>query len=282
MSLSCIVLCGTVFGSVAARDPIFAMLSDRGRVRRNNEDACAASPQSGIFVVCDGMGGAAGGEVASHLAAETFLAHLARREPVARVPVRISAAIQAANRAIYLQAQRMPQLEGMGTTLVGLLHPNQQNGNGNRPSEESSAELAGVWLVHVGDSRCYLWREGQLRQLTRDHSLVEEQVRAGQITSQQAEVSPMRNVLTRSVGSHATVEPEIQCYRVQEGDLYLLVTDGLTRELSDEEIAVLLPQNTKAVTQAALYAACGDLIRAANAKGGGDNITVLLVAVSPV
>lgn len=247
------------------------MLSDRGRVRRNNEDACAASPGAGIFVVCDGMGGAAGGEVASHLAAETFLAHMARREPVARIPVRINAAVQAANRAIYSQAKRTPNLLGMGTTLVGLLYPEE--------ACQETSESSGVWLVHVGDSRGYLWREGHLRQLTRDHSLVEEQVLAGQITPQQAEESPMRNVLTRAVGSHGVVEPEIQCHRPQEGDLYLLVTDGLTRELSEQEIASHLPPNGKIATQAALYEACGDLIRAANAKGGGDNITVLLVAV---
>ncbi|QNI37565.1 PP2C family protein-serine/threonine phosphatase [Edaphobacter albus] len=262
---------------MAVRNPIFAMLSDRGRVRRNNEDACAASPSAGIFVVCDGMGGAAGGEVASHLAAETFLAHMARREPVARVPVRISAAVQAANRAIYSQAQRTPNLSGMGTTLVGLLYPGAQNGANGSTGEPS--ENSGIWLVHVGDSRCYLWREGHLRQLTRDHSLVEEQVLAGQITPQQAEESPMRNILTRAVGSHAVIEPEIQCCRPQEGDLYLLATDGLTRELSEEEIAAFLPQNGKMATQAALYGACGDLIRAANAKGGADNITVLMVVV---
>jgi protein phosphatase len=249
------------------------MLSDRGRVRRNNEDACAASPAAGIFVVCDGMGGAAGGEVASHLAAETFLAHMARREPVAQTPARISAAVEAANRAIYSQARRTPNLSGMGTTLVGLLYAYGQNGSAGASSEDS-----GVWLVHVGDSRCYLWREGHLRQLTRDHSLVEEQVLAGQITPRQAEKSPLRNVLTRAVGSHATVEPEIQCYRPQAGDLYLLATDGLTRELSDTQIAAILPQDTQRATQSMLYAVCGDLIRAANLRGGADNITVLLVA----
>lgn len=267
---------------VPARDTIFAMLSDRGRVRRRNEDTCAASSLAGAFVVCDGMGGAAGGGVASHLAAETFLSHLAsHRRSSARVHVRIEAAVQAANRAIFCQAEKDPHLSGMGTTLVGLLHL-PKNGKekeaAHHRDEDEERSGSNLWLVHVGDSRCYRWRGKTLERMTADHSLVEEQVRAGQITAAEALESPMRNLITRVVGSQDAVEPEIRSCRPREGDLYLLASDGLTRDLTDDEIATILCRVPSLVTEAALYSACRDLVAAANAKGGGDNITVLLVA----
>ena len=275
---------------VAANKIIYAMLSDRGRVRRNNQDACAASPVSGVFVVCDGMGGAAGGEVAAHLAAETFLAHLAPNgTPPARIQTRINAAVQAANQAVYQQARHTPQLSGMGTTLVGLLHapiPTQSEDAGSKPTARNhtnsrATDPPTLWLVHVGDSRCYLLRRGNFKQLTSDHSLVEEQLRAGQITAAQAAESPMRNLITRAVGSQATVDPEIHGYRPHPGDLYLLASDGLTRELSDAEITQILCKAASPVSEASLHTACKKLIEAANARGGADNITVLLVALAP-
>jgi serine/threonine protein phosphatase PrpC len=276
---------------VAANKIIYAMLSDRGRVRRNNQDACAASPVSGVFVVCDGMGGAAGGEVAAHLAAETFLAQLAPNgTPPARIQTRINAAVQAANTAVYQQARQTPQLSGMGTTLVGLLHAPIPP----RPGEEASPKPTArnhpnarstdpptLWLVHVGDSRCYLLRRGNFKQLTCDHSLVEEQLRAGQITAAQAAESPMRNLITRAVGSQSTVDPEIHGYRPHPNDLYLLASDGLTRELTDPEICEVLCKIANPVTEASLHTACKKLVDGANARGGADNITVLLVALAP-
>ena len=278
-----------VFSVVAANKIIYAMLSDRGRVRRNNQDACAASPVSGVFVVCDGMGGAAGGEVASHLAAETFLSQLSPNgTPPARIQSRINAAVQAANTAVYQQSKETPQLSGMGTTLVGLLHApipartEDQEGKRsprNHPNSRST-DPPTLWLVHVGDSRGYLLRRGNLKQLTCDHSLVEEQLRAGQITAAQAAESPMRNLITRAVGSQSTVDPEIHGYRPQAGDLYLLTSDGLTRELTDEEICHILLKAAPA-TEASLHTACRTLIDSANARGGGDNITVLLLALIP-
>ena len=274
---------------MSANKLIYAMLSDRGRVRRNNQDACAASPASGVFVVCDGMGGAAGGEVASHLAAETFLAQLAPNgTPPARLQSRISSAVQAANTAIYQQARQTPQLSGMGTTLVGLLHapiPTREEDLSpkrtarNHPNSRST-DPPTLWLVHVGDSRCYLLRRGHLKQLTCDHSLVEEQLRAGQITAAQAAESPMRNLITRAVGSQATVDPEIHGYRPQSGDIYLLASDGLTRELTDAEICSILEKTVSSSTEADLNIACRTLVEAANARGGADNITVLLVALN--
>lgn len=264
------------------------MLSHRGRVRRRNEDAFAASPSLGAFVVCDGMGGAAGGEVASHLAAETFISHLVPAGSTARVRARLNAAVQAANQAVYQQARHSPQLSGMGTTLVGLLHApltSSHPGNGKRSAQHHTNSRASdpptLWLVHVGDSRCYLRRRGRLMQLTSDHSLVEEQVRAGQITPKQAAASPMRNFITRAVGSQATVDPEIQGYNPLPGDLYLLTSDGLNRELSDDEIEEILFRIPECATQASLNAACKALVDAANDHGGGDNVTVMLVALRP-
>lgn len=258
------------------------MLSDRGQVRRHNEDACAASPLRNVFVVCDGMGGAAGGEIASHLAAETFVAQMSqsRAEDILPSPRRssIAAAVQAANRAVYQQSRKTAHLAGMGTTLVGLVYAGEQ--------EPGKAETGGhpapsLWLVHVGDSRCYRWRQKNLEQLTVDHSLVEEQVRAGQITAAQALASPMRNVITRAVGTEPSVEPDIQGHCPQPGDLYLLASDGLTRELSDAEITRILCRIPSEITRAALQFACRQLVEAANQRGGNDNITVLLVGFVP-
>lgn len=274
---------------MAANKLIYAMLSDRGHVRRSNEDACAALPAFGAFVVCDGMGGAAGGEIASHLAAETFLSHLAPTNggSQAGVQARMKAAVQAANQAVYQQARHSLQLAGMGTTLVGLLHApiaGAQPANCRRSAHNHANSRASdpptLWLAHVGDSRCYLRRRGRLMQLTADHSLVEEQLRAGQITPEQAATSPMRNLITRAVGSQAGVEPEIQGYNPLPGDLYLLTSDGLNRELSDEAIEEILDRVPVRATESSLNLACKALIEAANDKGGRDNITVLLVALN--
>jgi protein phosphatase len=275
---------------MSANHLIYAMLTHRGRVRHGNEDTCAAAPEAGAYVVCDGMGGAAAGEIASSLAADTFLANLTpkgRNGHPAAAEDRLHDAIQAANSAVYQQSRQSAKFSGMGTTLVGLLHAPIVNGGGGKrrsASDHTNSRMTDpptLWLGHVGDSRCYRRRRGHLEQLTQDHSLVEEQLRAGQITAAQAAHSPMRNLITRAIGSQATVEPEIQSHRPQPNDVYLLASDGLTHEVDDEEISEILSGIPKPPNQKALTVACEALITAANRNGGRDNITVLLVAITP-
>ena len=271
----------------------FAMLSDRGRVRHANQDACAALPEHGAYVVCDGIGGAAAGEVASHLAAEAFLHALSQPAPhpsrrlspksvsspnpnngAADFPAdhphtRLHEAVRAANQTAFRHSRKSPSFHGMGTTLVSALLVNAA-ANGQNPT---------LWLAHVGDSRCYRLRRGTLDLLTEDHSLVEEQVRAGVLSRVQAGNSPIRNIITRAIGTRPTVEADIAAHDAQSGDLYLLASDGLSRELADADIARILTRTLAlAISKAALEASCQALIDAANEHGGRDNITALLIA----
>jgi serine/threonine protein phosphatase PrpC len=241
-----------------------AAATDCGRVRSSNEDAFDYRPDLGIFVVCDGMGGAAAGEVASRASVDAFLdafdaesaavaaeAHKAHWADPAGL---LDEAVAAANDAVFSLAQDDARLRGMGTTLVALLMEEQR-----------------AWVAHVGDSRCYRMRKGALERLTEDHSLVDEQVRRGHLTPQEAERSPLRNVITRAIGSHGSVVAEISEIDVQTGDLLLLCSDGLIREVSDTKIGAVLAGSTD------LNQTCNQLIAAANANGGKDNITCLLV-----
>ena len=263
---------------MSAKPFSFAMLSHSGRVRKGNEDACAANPDIGAFVVCDGMGGAAAGEIASKMATDAFLLSLAPpvdedASPRTATPdVRLDTAIHEANSAVFQHALRNPQFHGMGTTLVALLL---------RPAHAGAATA--LTLAHVGDSRCYLYREGALSMLTQDHSLVEEQVRMGEMTALEAATHPMRNIITRAVGSQPDVEPEIRNIDPRPGDIYLLASDGLTRELADADIAqtfqrfLALETTRKRAAKPELSILAQTLIDQANDAGGGDNITVLLL-----
>jgi serine/threonine protein phosphatase PrpC len=229
-----------------------AALTDRGRKRPSNEDACAFSVEHGVYVVCDGMGGAAAGEVASSMAVEEIMQRLGERS--AALPGAAEEAIAAANQAIHSRAVRNPKLSGMGTTLVML-----------------AAEERRVWLLNIGDSRGYRLRAGQLQQITVDHSLVDEQVRSGRMKADEALRSPLRNVITRALGTQPTVTPDVFPLEVEPGDLFLLCTDGLTRELSDELIEAMLK------LELPLEGLCARLVGAANKAGGQDNLTCLLV-----
>jgi len=247
------------------------MLSHPGRVRQGNEDACAVDVDHGAFVVCDGVGGAAGGEIASQIAAEALIESL--RETEGSCADRLARSVEAANTRVYQQARQNRGLRGMGTTLVALLME-------DRPSAANPDGRA-IWLANIGDSRCYRLRDRQLKQLTDDHSVVEEQVRAGYITRQQAELSPIRNVITRALGSESVVDADIHGLEAAAGDLYLLATDGLTRELTDEQIAAILLQgglsSRAGELEGRVGTLCESLVDAANANGGGDNITCVLV-----
>ncbi len=227
--------------------------TDRGRVRRGNEDALVCQVEAGIFVVCDGMGGAAAGELASLLASETAMSVLIKHKPSAQL---MTEAVRLANRVVFTRAQSDRLLEGMGTTLVTL-----------------AVHKTTAWIAHVGDSRCYRWRDGRLKCLTHDHSLVEEQVRLGRMTPAQARRSPMQNVITRAIGTRPEVYPDVEELALQTGDVFLLASDGLTRELQDGKIASLLAAAPD------LHETCNRLIEAANAAGGRDNITCVLVRV---
>ena len=255
-----------------------AMLSHPGRVRKGNEDACSMSREAGAFVVCDGMGGAAAGEVASRMATQTFLKSLQPEKTttprMATPDVRLDFAVQSANEAVWEHSRSSPELHGMGTTLVALLLERVE-----RPVGGGSAQHRSLTLVHVGDSRCYRFRGGVLSLLTADHSLVEEQVRMGEMTAQEAINHPMRNIITRAVGSQPEVEPEIANLDPEPGDIYMLASDGLNRELANEEMEQTF---SRAMARAAnrrpnLDSLAQTLIDEANDAGGGDNITVLLL-----
>ena len=247
-----------------------AAASHRGRVRTANEDSFGICADAGLFVVCDGMGGAAAGEVASRVAVDTMMrslcgqpkataAHdtdpgLTTYNPDDRVPGLLREAVSDANDLVFSQAANDSRLHGMGTTLVALL-----------------AQQGKVWVAHVGDSRCYRFRDGALEQLTRDHSLVDEQVKLGQLTREEADRSPLRNVITRAVGSQRSVNTEVSEVETAAGDLFLLCSDGLTRELPDVRIKALLTETKD------LDLICQHLIDSANDAGGRDNVTCVLV-----
>ena len=237
-----------------------AAASDRGRKRPTNEDAFGFSVEHGVYLVCDGMGGAAAGEIASSLAVDEMLRLLDRApaEPKSSaMPQLAEKAIFAANEAIFSRSQRNYKLSGMGTTLVGLL-----------------AEERRVWVLNVGDSRCYRLRGRHLEQITLDHSLVEEQVRLGRMTRSEALRSPLRNVITRALGTQSRVTPDIFELEPEPGDLFLLCSDGLTRELSDPSIELLLNADLP------LESLCTRLVEAAKKAGGHDNITCILIRAS--
>lgn len=220
--------------------------TDTGRVREHNEDSyLAAAP---LFAVADGMGGHQGGEVASRLALETI------DELRARDDVALPQAVREANRAVLDQAARDRGLTGMGTTLTALVLKGD-----------------GIDLAHVGDSRAYLLRDGELQQLTEDHTLVHRMVMEGKLTEEEAKIHPHRSILTRALGVESDVEVDGATVQVLPGDRVLLCSDGLTSMVTDERIHEVLateddPQEASAV-----------LVRAANEAGGQDNVTVMIL-----
>jgi protein phosphatase len=237
----------------------FALLTDTGLVRSHNEDAYAMDEAAGLFVVCDGMGGAAAGEIASKMASRVFLEQARQCVPGDAPAERLQQAAMSANAAVFAESQRSPERHGMGTTLVAL---------------KVDAEAGAVWTANVGDSRCYVLHAGTLRLLTEDHSYVEEQVRHGAMSEREARRSPMRNVITRAVGAHATVDVDVVSHAVVPGDVFLLCTDGLCGEVDEASVeAAMVAMGDD------LQAGARALVRLANDAGGHDNVTVVLVQV---
>ncbi|MDF1482813.1 Stp1/IreP family PP2C-type Ser/Thr phosphatase [Extensimonas sp. H3M7-6] len=239
----------------------FATRTDRGRVRPNNEDAAAFDRATQLALLADGMGGYNAGEVASAMAIATVRADIAQWHaqagPLASAEgarAALQASIGHANHRIWHAAHTQPACAGMGTTFVAALFVRQQ-----------------LVLAHIGDSRCYRLRAGTLQQLTRDHSWLQEQIDAGLLTPAQAATLGMRNLITRALGSEPHAAADINEFTVAEHDLYLLCSDGLTDMVADAELAEILRAPMPLTEKTAL------LIDSANAHGGRDNISVLLV-----
>ncbi len=232
--------------------------SDPGRRRPSNEDSFLADQEHGLFVVADGMGGHAAGEVASKLAVETVERNLRQTSSATEedTSASIQRAISEANQAIVEQTQVRPDLQGMGTTLVMAL-----------------VENSTAWIGHVGDSRAYRIRGDSIQLLTQDHSWVSEQMRLGHLSAEEASHHPWRHVITRALGSRDEVEAEVWAEPLRSGDIILLCSDGLNSMAEEQQIL-----GAVCAAQGDLSEACRRLIGVANAAGGEDNITVVLLA----
>ncbi|RLC47920.1 MAG: Stp1/IreP family PP2C-type Ser/Thr phosphatase [Candidatus Coatesbacteria bacterium] len=250
------------------------MKSDPGRVRRINEDSCFADDKMGLFVVADGMGGHVGGGVASKSAVDALVDYVGNylRDPDITPPYGLAmdfsgpedvlrAAMMVGNAKVFAQSRRDRSLDGMGTTM-------------------SVAWIRGRQLsvAHVGDSRVYLVRDGSMRLLTRDHSWVYEQYQEGFLSLEEARKHPMKHLVTRSIGTKSTVQADVSLVPLQDTDLILLCTDGLTNLLDDDAILAIILDPTLP----SLDDKCDVLIEMANQAGGYDNTTVVLARVEAV
>lgn len=242
----------------------FCLLTDPGRARENNEDSVNFDAPTQLAILADGMGGYNAGEIASGMATAFIKSELGRwlsqaGKQASSKDVRraIEICVDNANRSIFNAANANPQYSGMGTTLVvGVYHD------------------ARLMLGHIGDSRCYRLRDGQLAQITKDHSLLQEQIDAGLITEEQAQTSMNKNLVTRALGVEDAVLVEVNEHRVEPGDIYVMCSDGLSDMVDDAGIASLLAEECPLDTKAR------KLVDAANAAGGRDNISVVLVQAS--
>lgn len=242
-------------------------LTHVGRQRQHNEDAFLVENDARLFLVADGMGGHAAGEIASRIATDSIAEFIlntreddgtwphAYDEHFSRSTNRLMEAVRSANTRVLEAMRKDARLRGMGTTVVACI-----------------ASDTTVSVAHVGDSRAYLIRENQLSRITNDHSWVFEQVQAGMLTEAEAEKHPLRNVITRALGGALQVSPDAVEIEARPGDVFLLCSDGLTGMVPDDEILRLVTSN-----EGDLVKACQELIDAANARGGLDNITAVLV-----
>lgn len=223
-------------------------LTDVGRQRNANEDAFFG--KSPLFAVADGMGGARAGEVAARTAVEEMAA-LGDVSEVSEAG--LAQLVERANRRIHELSRGDESLAGMGTTMTAVAVRGKE-----------------IAIAHVGDSRMYRLREGELEKLTHDHSLVDEMVRAGKLTPEEAEIHPQRSIITRALGPEADVEVERLTYPAKDGDVYLICSDGLTTMVPEDAVGAILRGRSS------LDEAAAELVRAANEAGGRDNITVVL------
>ena len=235
-------------------------LTDVGRRRESNEDDFLLEPGRGVYAVADGMGGHAAGEIASHLAIET-LREVLHRDDTASEPMNVEdaaewlrGAVVEANRRICDSIRLHEERRGMGTTVVALVHSGQD-----------------AVVGHVGDSRLYLLRDNELIRMTSDHSWVNEQVKLGLMNDDTAQRHPMRNIVTRALGSRQDVLVDLTSVQFQPGDVFLLCSDGLNTMLSDEQIQAIL-----AGRRLDPESACRALVDEANRHGGEDNVTVVV------
>ncbi|HJX59900.1 MAG TPA: Stp1/IreP family PP2C-type Ser/Thr phosphatase [Thermodesulfobacteriota bacterium] len=225
--------------------------TDKGLVRKENEDAFCIEKDLGLLAIADGMGGHASGEVASKMAIEILRNSLKKEgEPV---PDRLNSGVKLANKMIYEASRSQSQLNGMGTTLTAVQF------DGNRLS-----------IAHVGDSRAYLIRGGVIEQLTDDHMIVFEQMARGMITREEAARSDMRNILSKALGIAPEVDVDMEELTVSEGDQLVLCSDGLSELISDDEILAEVQSSNRPDL------VCNELVDLANQRGGEDNITVIV------
>jgi protein phosphatase len=260
-----------------------AALTDPGLRRESNEDSFSLRPTIGLFIVADGMGGHAAGEVASNVAVdviEAYVEHSAGQGEQATWPFgynpalgidgnRLSSAFRLANRQIQQRTTDDAALHGMATTAVALLV-------GQPPAASGEARMLPALVAHVGDSRAYMWRDGRLEQITRDHSWVEEQIAAGVMTDADARRHPWRNLVTRALAGAEDPDVEITPIMLESGDRILLCSDGLSTPVPDSAITAVMARTDHGDPGAL----CTALIEAANAAGGPDNITVVVLDVT--
>ena len=235
--------------------------TDVGRKRSHNEDAFLVMPESGLFCVADGLGGHASGEVASRIAVDELAAYFRATDADPADGAhedRIAEAMRRANQAILARARAEPELSGMGTTLVAGYF----------------AEDGPLVVAHVGDSRAYLFRKGELRRLTEDHSLLQDFIRQSRPSAAEIDAFPHKNVIVRAVGMRDEVEVDLSRVDVREGDVLLLCCDGLFGMVSDEQMAEILREEGGEILRANQR-----LVDAANDAGGADNVTSVLVQV---
>ena len=229
--------------------------SHQGMIRTSNEDSFAVNLKSKLFLVADGMGGHAGGEVASSMAVAALQERVSGSASDENPEECLRLAAQEANSRIYEKQSQNPELAGMGSTLTALSIRGQR-----------------FYIAHVGDSRAYLLRGGQLEQLTRDHSLVWHLFENGVLRKKDLSTHPQKNLITRSIGPHPEVEVDLEQGEAREGDVFLLCSDGLTDVISDEGISEVLTDTRRTPQQLG-----EDFVKSANAAGGPDNVTVIVV-----